>query len=244
MLIRELKGYNGRNIYSHQKVTKLIVDLEEWDNIPTSKIPNFNGQLLKLLPGLANHHCSLGYEGGFKQRLKEGTYLAHVIEHSALEILNQIGHNVSFGRARQIGDTSCYNIVFAHKEEHTGLEAGKLAVQMVQSLCMGEPFDFNTGLKHIQETFRRYGYGPSTQAIVDASLDRGIPVIRIGKGSVLQLGYGKYHKKIGGTLTESTSCISVDIACDKVISKELLSQIGIPVPAGIVCMTENEAQEA
>lgn len=244
MLIRELRAYNGRNIYSHQKVIKMILDLQEWDNIPTCEIPNFNEHLLKLLPGLSYHHCSLGYEGGFKQRLKEGTYLAHVIEHSALEILNQIGHKVSFGRARQVGDTSCYTIIFAHKEEHTGLETGKLAVQMARSLCLGEPFDMENGLKHIYETVVRYGYGPSTQAIVDAALERGIPVTRIGKGSILQLGYGKYHKKMEGTLSEDTSCISADIACDKVISKELLSQVGIPVPRGIVCMTVDEAKEA
>ncbi len=222
----------------------MIVDLQEWEDIPTCEIPNFNEQLLRILPGLSYHHCSLGFEGGFKQRLKDGTYLAHVIEHSALEILNQIGHNVSFGRARQVGETSCYTILFAHKEEHIGLETGKLAVQMAQSLCLGEPFDMNLGIKHIQETAGRYGYGPSTQSIVDAALERGIPVTRIGKGSILQLGYGKYHKKMEGTLSDSTSCISADIACDKVISKELLSQVGIPVPRGIVCINVDEAKKA
>lgn len=244
MLIRELRAYNGRNIYSHQKVIKLIVDLQEWVDIPTCDIPNFNEQLLRILPGLANHHCSLGYEGGFKQRLKEGTYLAHVIEHSALEILNQIGHKVSFGRARQVSETSCYTILFAHKEEHTGLETAKLAVQMAHSLCLGEQFNMNKGLKQIRETVAKFGYGPSTQAIVDAAIERGIPVTRIGKGSILQLGYGKYHKKMEGTLSDRTSCISVDIACDKVISKELLSQVGIPVPKGTVCMKLDEAKEA
>ena len=241
MLIRELRGYNGRNIYSHQKVIKMIVDLGEWEDIPTCNIPGFNERLIQNLPGLAYHHCSLGVEGGFRQRLREGTYLAHVIEHSALEILNQIGHSVSFGRARQIGDTSCYTIVFAHKEENTGLETGKLAVQMVRALCYKEPFDMVAGINHIHETLHKNGYGPSTQAIVNAALDRGIPVTRIGNGSILQLGYGKYHKKMEGTLSDSTSCISADIAGDKAISKELLSQAGIPVANGRVCMTESEA---
>ena len=57
MLIRELKAYNSRNIYSHQKVIKMIVDLEKWDNIPTNQIPKFNQRLLELLPGLAAHYC-------------------------------------------------------------------------------------------------------------------------------------------------------------------------------------------
>jgi cyanophycin synthetase len=241
LLIRELKAYNSRNIYSHQKVIKMIVDLEKWDNIPTNQIPKFNQRLLELLPGLADHYCSLGYEGGFKRRLDEGTYLAHVIEHSALEILNQVGQPVSFGQARRIKNTSCYTIVFAQREEHAGLEAGKTAVQMVKAITTDTTFDITERLNRIQELSWKFGLGPSTRAIADAALDRGIPVTRIGKGSIIQLGYGKYHKKIEGTLTDNTSCISVDMACDKTVTKELLEQAGIPVPKGGVCRTIKEA---
>lgn len=45
--------------------------------------------------------------------------------------------------------------------------------------------------------------------------------MRIGSGSIIQLGYGRYQKRIEATITENTSCISVDISCDKVITKEL-----------------------
>jgi cyanophycin synthetase len=222
----------------------MVIDLEEWNDIPTLQIEGFNHRLLELLPGLHAHHCSLGCEGGFLRRLEEGTYLAHVMEHSALEILNSIGHSVSFGRALQMGDTSCYTILFAYQDEHAGTEAGRLAVQMAQALCVGEPFDMEAGLKRIRETIWRYGLGPSTQSIVDAAIDRGIPVTRIGKGSIIQLGYGRYHKKMEGTLSDSTSCISADMACDKTVTKELLSQAGIPVPKGFVCLTAEEAVEA
>ena len=47
----------------------MIVDLEEWDDIPTNQISNFNKRLIELLPGLTTHHCSLGYKGGFRKRL-------------------------------------------------------------------------------------------------------------------------------------------------------------------------------
>lgn len=244
MLIRELKAYKGRNIYSHQKVIKMVIDLEKWDNIPTNQIKDFNEKLLVMLPGLITHQCSLGYEGGFKQRLDEGTYLSHVIEHSALEILNLIGHDVSFGHARQVGNSSCYTIVFAYWDELAGLEAGKLAVQITQSLCDKMPFDIEAGLTRIKELVWRYGFGPSTQAIVDAAIERGIPVTRIGKGNIIQLGYGKYHKKMECTLSDSTSCISTDMACDKTVTKELLDQAGIPVPRGDVCSTLEEVLES
>ena len=36
-------------------------------------------------------------------------------------------------------------------------------------------------------------------------------------------GYGKYQKRIQATISQNTSCLGVDIACDKELTKELLS---------------------
>ena len=49
MKICELKAFKGRSIYSHKKVIKLIVDLEEWSDTPTKNIRCFNDNLLKIL---------------------------------------------------------------------------------------------------------------------------------------------------------------------------------------------------
>jgi len=242
--ICEIKAYKGRNIYSHQKVIKMIVDLGDWENVPSKQIPGFNEKLLLCLPGLKDHHCSLGHPGGFQIRLREGTYLAHIIEHSALEILNMLGCKVSFGRARQIGDSSMYYIVYAYNEERSGIEAGRLAVSIANTLIAGESLQIDKDLERIRDLSNKNSLGPSTQAVVDAALERGIPVTRIGNGGIIQLGYGKYSQKIECTLTDNTSCISVDISCDKTVTNELLSQSGIPVPRGIVCYSSEEAVEA
>ena len=146
MIIQEIKAYDGRNIYSHQKVVKMVVDLKEWDDIPTNKIPNFNNRLLKLLPGLSLHHCSLGYEGGFKKRLMEGTYLAHVIEHTALELLNCIGHKVSFGEQEELGDKPLYYYLRSTRRAywHRGW---KISVKLIQALCLQREFDMERNIK-------------------------------------------------------------------------------------------------
>lgn len=241
MKIVNIKAYKGRNIYSHRKVVKMIIDLGEWNDVPTREIPHFNETLLELLPGLYEHYCSLGYPGGFIERLKEGTYLAHVIEHIALEILNELGYSVSFGKARQIKNSSLYTVVYAYENEYAGIEAGKLAVDLVNSLCNQRPFDLKTALSKIKEKAIQWELGPSTKAIVDAALERGIPVTRIGNGSIIQLGYGKYQKRIEATITDTTSCVAVDLACDKSATKEILMEAGIPVPEGYVCSSPEEA---
>ena len=196
MKICEIKAFKGRSIYSHKKVVKLTVDLEEWADIPTKDIGHFNENLLKILPGLKEHHCSVGKPGGFVMRLNEGTYLAHVIEHCALEIQNMLGYNVSFGRARQIESSSRYYIVYEYINEVTGLEVGRFTVRLMESLCGGRLVDIKPDIEAIKKRAMKSELGPSSKAIMDAAIERGIPVIRIGDGSILQLGYGKYQKRM------------------------------------------------
>jgi len=241
--IHEIKAFRGRNIYSHRKVIKMTVEIQEWEDIPTKDIAGFIPRLLEMLPGLKDHCCSLGYPGGFIERLNEGTYLPHVIEHIALEIQNVLGYSVSFGKARQVGDSSIYDIIFAYENETAGIEAGRLAVQLAEALCQGDEIDLDKSLSRISEKALKSDLGPSTAAIVEAALERGIPVTRLGKGSILQLGYGKYQKRIEAAITDNTSCIAVDIACDKSTTKTLLSEVGIPVPNGGVCSSVEEALE-
>lgn len=243
MHICELKAYKGRNIFSHKPVIKLVIDLEEYNDIPTKDIKGFNQRLLELFPGLKQHRCSLGYEGGFVGRLYEGTYLAHVIEHLSLEIQHCLGYDVYFGRARNIDNSTLYTIVFAYTVECAGIEAAKLAVDIVEALISQKPIDVAERLKRLKAKAISSQLGPSTQALVDAAVENGIPVMRIGDGSIIQLGYGKYQKRIEATITENTSCIAVDIACNKLITKHMLADRGIPVPPGESCTEEDEAIE-
>lgn len=241
--ICELKAFKGRNVYSHQRVVFMRLDLGAFADIPTKDISDFNERIITLLPGLSDHHCSYEQAGGFLKRLKEGTYLAHVVEHTALELLNRLGHPVGFGSARQFKD-SIYTVVFAYVEERVSLEAAKQGVALVNALMEGAEFDIAAVIKRLRQIGDKDGLGPSTQAIVDAAAERGIPVTRLGDGGIIQLGYGRYHRKLSCTLSDLTPCISVDISCDKPITKDLLAQSGIQVPHGQVCHSLEETIEA
>jgi len=61
---------------------------------------------LPLFPGLKKHYCSLGYEGGFEERLKEGTYIGHVTEHLIIELQNILGYEVNYGKTRIVEEPS------------------------------------------------------------------------------------------------------------------------------------------
>ena len=241
MNILELKAFKGRNIYSHKKVIKMVIELGQWVDIPTIDICGFNPNLINYLPGLSEHSCSLGYPGGFIERLYKGTYMAHVIEHIAIEILNISGEKVNFGKTRRLGDSSCYNIVYEYLDETRGIEVGKIAVQLAKSICTKRRFDLKAALSLAEKKTSVKQLGPSTKAIIEAAVKRNIPFDRIGTSSIIQFGYGKYQKRVQATIVEDTSCIAVDIACNKSITKRILEDSGIPVPQGEVCTSPQEA---
>jgi len=242
--ICDIKVFQNANVYSIGKVIKMSVDLENWADIATNEISGFNETLINLLPGIKDHCCSSDRPGGFLERLNAGTYPAHVIEHVCIEILNMLGYDVSFGIARRVGESNCYNIVYSYFDEAAGIEAGKAAVRLVGALFIGEQLDDVTKLlAEIRAKTDSVALGPSTRAIVEEAIKRGIPVNRIGYESIVQLGYGEFQKRIEATISDTTSCVSVDIAGDKSLTKQILKEIGIPVPAGNVCTKPQDALE-
>ena len=83
----------------------MLVDLGSLEEWPSNQIPGFNEGLLELLPGVAEHSCSLGRRGGFGERLVDGTWLGHVAEHIALELQRETGAHISRGKTRSAGET-------------------------------------------------------------------------------------------------------------------------------------------
>ena len=77
-------------------------------------------------------------------------------------------------------------------------------------------------LREIREDTR---LGPSTGALVDEAVKRGIPFIRLNKQSLVQLGYGVHQKRIRATIASTTSTIAVDIAGDKEETKNLIRML-------------------
>ena len=125
MKIIEIKTLRGPNYWSNyrKKLIVLKLDLENLEESPTNKIDGFSDRLEKLIPSMHKHRCSKDYAGGFFERVKEGTWMGHVIEHIALEIQSMAGMECGFGRTRGTGKEGIYNVVFSYMEENVGLFA-------------------------------------------------------------------------------------------------------------------------
>ena len=244
MEILSIRTYKGKNIYSHKSVIRAEVDVGELYDTPTCKIGQFNERLLGMLPGLRKHYCSLGYEGGFKQRLEEGTYLTHVTEHMVLEMQCLQGYDVHFGRSRQMNSPSNYYMVFEFKNEKYAVECLLTAIDMVNMLVGGIMPDIEEIFRHLAKTAAETDLGPSTSAIFNEAQKRSIPVACLENSSVLQLGNGKFTHYMEASLTDGPGCIPVDIAGNKHLTKRILSDAGIPVPTGDIAYTLKSAVSA
>ncbi len=242
--ILEHRCYRGRNIYSHKPVMKMTVDIGRYGRIPTKDIPGFNQKLLSGFPGLKTNCCSLGYEGGFLKRLEEGTYLAHVLEHTILEMQAMLGYDVSFGKTRTVEEPSRYYLVYQYANEVCGLECGKAAVFVLNHFLEGREVNLKELLNNLKEASADAELGPSTSAIAEEAKKRGIPVTRIGQGSLIRLGYGASGHLVESTLTDLTPCLSADISSDKQLTKSILDENKIPVPFGIAVYSELSAVAA
>lgn len=246
MRIREINAMRGPNYWSirRHKLIVMVLDLEEMEERPSNTIPGFKDRLHGMFPSMYEHRCSVGTPGGFFQRVEEGTWMGHIIEHIALEIQTLAGMDVGFGRTRGYGEKGVYNVVFAYMEESVGRYAAKAAVGICQALIDATPYDMAEDIQTMRELREADRLGPSTGSIIEEAEARGIPWIRLNKYSLCQLGYGANQKRIQATVTSETSSIGVELACNKEDTKYLLEQAEVEVPRGDIIRRESSLAEA
>lgn len=246
MRIREINAMRGPNYWSirRHKLIVMVLDLEEMEERPSNTISGFKERLAAMFPSMYEHRCSVGTPGGFFQRVEEGTWMGHIIEHIALEIQTLAGMDVGFGRTRGYGEKGVYNVVFAYMEESVGRYAAKAAVRICEALINEEPYDLSEDIQTMRELREADRLGPSTGSIIEEAEARGIPWIRLNKYSLCQLGYGANQKRIQATVTSETSSIGVELACNKEDTKYLLEQAEVEVPRGDIIRRESSLAEA
>ena len=246
MNIIDIKVMKGPNYWSNKR-HKLIVmrlDLQEMEERPTNKIAGFSERLEAMFPTMHEHRCSEGVPGGFFSRVKEGTWMGHVIEHIALEIQTLAGMDCGFGRTRETSQMGVYHVVFSYYEEKAGVFAARAAVAIAQALTDNVTYDLAADIQSLREIREEERLGPSTGSIVEEAVKRQIPWIRLNRRSLVQLGYGKNQKRIQATIASTTSSIAVEIACDKEDTKNLLEAAEIPVPRGTTVYDEADLKLA
>jgi len=243
MEFRRVLALRGPNIWANYPVLEAWVALGELDR-PSTDFPGMAERIMAWLPSMIEHRCSIGQRGGFFQRLRDGTYPCHILEHVTLELQSLIGIDAGFGRARETSEKGVYRVVIEYKEESVARACLATARELVLAAIHDQPFDVKSHIERLRDLAQRSCLGPSTQAIVDAALARGIPVRRLNNESLVQLGHGARQRRFRAAETDRTSSIAEAIAQDKELTRLLLRSLGVPVPEGRPVASAADAWEA
>ena len=238
---RRLMFLRGPNLWSRNPVMEVWVDLANLKDWSSELIPGFNDRYKAWLPTVIEHRCSVGERGGFFQRLDRGTYLAHILEHTALELQTLAGCNVGFGRAREMSEEGVYKVAVRYEEEVVGEQCLLAARDLLLACVYDLPCDVAGKVKELQELADRKCLGPSSKAILNAAIARNIPYRRMSQGSLVQLGHGSKQRRIWTAVTDRTGSIAEALASDKQMTRQLLSAVHVPVPEGRLVEDENDA---
>lgn len=244
MHIRKILALRGPNIWANYPCLEAWVDLQEYKDISSEMMPGFTERLMSWLPSLIEHRCSVGERGGFLQRLQRGTYLAHILEHVVLELQSLAGTPVGFGRARETSEDGVYKVAVRYENELLARSCLETGHRLLMAAVKAEEFNVDAEIERLRDYAHDVCLGPSTRAIVDAAVARGVPYRRLNNDSLVMLGHGAKQHRICAAETDRTSAIAESIAQDKQMTRSLLKAVGVPVPDGRPVASAEDAWEA
>lgn len=244
MEILQVHALRGPNIWASFPVLEAWIDVAELKDSPSDQLPGFNDRLMSWLPTMIDHRCGIGEPGGFFERLRLGTYQAHIIEHVTLELQTLAGAPAGFGRARETSREGVYRVAVEYDEEGLGRACLAAALKLCLAAVHDRPFDVSVEIARLRALAHELRLGPSTRSIVEAAEKRGIPCMRLSDGNLVQLGQGARQRRVWATETDRTGAIGEAIAQDKELTRSLLRMSGVPVPEGRCVESAQEAWTA
>ncbi len=228
MEFRKVLALRGPSIWASFPVLEAWVDLGKLKDRPSNEIPGFNERLMGWMPSMIEHRCSIGQRGGFFQRLRTGTYQAHILEHVTLELQTLAGTEVGFGKARETSEEGVYKVIVEYGDETVGRACLEAARELCLAAVYDRPFDVAGQVRRLRELAQEVCLGPSTRAIVEAAQAKGIPFQRLNSESLVVFGHGRRQRRIQAAETDRTGAIAESIAQDKEMTRTLLRRWACP----------------
>lgn len=243
-------AYVGPNSYAKVPLIRLTIDLR---NRAGSSVASYGEAvvetLLKHLPTLSSDTRPDGSSWIEWARTSDACGLGELIAHVALNLQRLAGDPTPFAEAIPLPGTDEVDVLYGYESDEIGLEAGDLACDIIIELIAprrddDEPYDIEDELDRFLSFAQKRSLGPSALALVKAAEARDIPWARLNDQSLIQVGQGKYQKRIEAALTSMTSHIAVEIASDKGVCNKILGDLGLPVPQQRQVYDSDEAVSA
>ncbi len=237
--------YVGPNTFGKGPLIRLTVDLHRRAETPVSDYADALGPLFDELPGLVTAVTEIGEP--LPERLKHpDCRLGELMAQVAVALQNRGGAPAEAAFTRPAADADEVEVLYGYESEEIGLEAGDVARAVLLELIAPENdgIDIAEAIADFDRFASRRSLGPSALALVRAAEARDIPWVRLNDASLIQVGQGRYQKRIEAALTSQTSHTAVEIASDKELCTRLLSDLGLPVPKQLHVRDAEDAVEA
>ncbi|MEW6695194.1 Cyanophycin synthetase [Tepidimonas thermarum] len=222
MNVTRLRALRGPNLWSRYTAIEATVQCAPQE-LDLHRLPGFDVRLRQRFPEL----------GMLPEPTASGVVsMAHALEITALALQTHAGCPVSFSRTIAAPEPGVFQVVVEYTVEEVGRLAFDEALALLQAARDDQPYDTAAAINRLRELDEDLRLGPSTGAIVEAAVARGIPYRRLTSGSLVQFGWGSKQRRIQAAECDTTSAIAEDIAQDKELTKKLLHTAGVPVPLG------------
>ncbi|MDB5744330.1 MAG: cyanophycin synthetase [Polaromonas sp.] len=234
MEVSRIRALRGPNLWSRRTALEAIVACPPGE-CSVDNLPGFEQRLRALFPDIGVLR-ETGHAGPVS--------LAHALEAVALELQAAAGCPVTFSRTSATLEPGTYQVVVEYSEEAVGRLAFELAQSLIHAALQDAPFELQAAIARLRDLDEDERLGPSTGAIVDAAVARGIPYRRLTRGSMVQFGWGSRQRRIQAAELDATSAVAESIAQDKDLTKKLLRAAGVPVPLGRPAANADDAWAA
>ena len=230
----------GPNRWSHVPILEL--HYRESHALQTvAMVPSMSSQLLQFL-------ASNGYTTTHPQSVRNATAIAESLpahsHHADVFLLLAKWFSAMAGvptqtnrlekelRSSEMESEATMVVAMEMEECELSQRCFELAASFLESFKDNQEFPLASKFRELFDYADDVRLGPSSRAILRAARSRDIPYMRLNRGSLVQLGEGKYQRRIWTAETDATSAIAEAIASDKDLTKRLLRQVGVPVPHG------------
>ncbi len=167
-----------------------------------------------------------------------------VLQELWLALLRQAGELARRGWVRSAGLDDLTQCAVECGDELIARRCLELALRWYAAAVCEETLPLAELLSDVREFANDRRLGRTTGPIVAAAQARGIPAYRLDAESLVQFGQGARQRRVRTAVTDQTGFIAEAIARDKQLTKNLLAQLGLPVPIGRAVSSEDDAWTA
>ena len=182
MKISNLRVLRGPNVWTRSPVLEVTLQVAA-DGAPDQ------------LAALARRFPAWVATGGQNDTGSAGSQLAHAWAGIVLQLQTAAWKPVEFACVERPLDADSYRVLIQYQDEDLAEEAAREALQLCGFTDGGVSPDLQAAIDRLRALASRVCLPESVWAIAQAARARGIPVRRLSRSGVLQLGYGSSARR-------------------------------------------------